>query len=66
VEVENGSLVLVIEENRYLLFHEKNDLFFVKDRDLTFEFLRNTKDIITGFRVREKGQIVDELTKTIN
>ena len=63
VEIINGSLVLVIGDNSFPLFHERDDLFFVKDRDLTFEFLRNPRGEIKGIRVREKGQVVEELTK---
>lgn len=66
VELKNGSLVLVIDDNNFFLFHEKNDLFFVKDRDLTFEFISNPKGVVTGIRVREKGQVVDELTKILD
>lgn len=61
IREEKGSLVLVNRNSKMQLYPETANLFFVKERDLTFEFLSNTKDIITGLRVRENGAVVEEL-----
>ncbi len=54
VEEKNEMLALFVEANTYMLHPEKKGLFFVTDRDLTFEF---TKDKMI---IRENGNVVDE------
>jgi hypothetical protein len=54
------SLVLVIGTKRYVLYPEKETVFFTKDRDLTFEFIKNEKGKVSKFIVREYGAIAEE------
>jgi hypothetical protein len=52
-----------MKENTMPLYPETTILFFSKERDLTFEF---TKDTTTGHQkmiVREHGAIAEELVK---
>ncbi len=60
VTKEDGSLVLVIGTKRFGLYAEKEAFFFSKDRDLTFEFIKNEKGKISKFIVRENGKIAEE------
>jgi hypothetical protein len=54
IKDDGKLLLLTVDGNTYTLHPETKQLFFVTDRDLTFEFSSN-KMII-----RERGQIVDE------
>lgn len=61
IREEKGALVMVNRNKSTPLYTGTTNLFFVKDRDLTFEIVRNAKDKVTGIRVRENGAIVEEL-----
>ena len=51
-------------ENTVLtLYAETDNRFFVKDRDLSFEFVKNEKGKIYKMFVRENGQVVEEADK---
>lgn len=54
--VENNQLTLIINGKKYSLFAEKEGLFFDKERDLTFAFIKGQK-----LTVRENGAIAEEL-----
>lgn len=41
------------------VYAESPDTFFAKERDLTFEFLRDG-GVVTGMRIRENGGVVEE------
>lgn len=56
VTENNNLLSIQIGNNTSHLFAEKQNLFFDKNRDLTFEFTKDNKIL-----VREKGNIVEEL-----
>lgn len=56
VKAVAGSLQLIIEDKVFKLSAEAKNLFFVPDRDLTFEFLGDR------LVIRERGKIVDEGT----
>ena len=60
VLVDNGRLTLHIGSKSIPLFAEKEGLFFLKERDLTFEFVRSG-NAITKMVVRERGEIAEEL-----
>jgi hypothetical protein len=60
VERQDDQLQLSIDGSKYILYPESNTIFFVKDRDLTFEFARNTKGKISKLIIRENGKIVEE------
>ena len=59
VIVENGSLTLTTGNSRFILFPETDNLFFVKDRNLTFEFISEKGKIIKMI-IRENGELVEE------
>ena len=54
----NGSLLLTIADKMYTLYPENEKMFFVTDRDLTFEFTDNK------MIVREQGKIVEEAIRS--
>jgi len=60
VSVDNGQLTLHIGSKQIPLFAEKEGLFFLKERDLTFEFIKSG-NAITKVIVRERGDIAEEL-----
>ncbi len=57
VSAGKDMLNLVIGGNSYALYPSADNMFFSKDRDLTFEFVGNK------ITVREKGVVVEELVK---
>ena len=63
IREENGTLVMVSRNKKTPLYAEKADLFFMKERDLTFEFIRDGKAKVTGMRVRENGALAEELKR---
>lgn len=60
VDVENKYLTLSIGKNKYLLHPQTANLFFVTERDLTFEFVSRKGEQIRKIVIREKGEIVEE------
>jgi hypothetical protein len=59
VTVEKGALILITKNSRFILYPETDNRFFVKDRDLTFEFI--SKDgMVAGMIIRENGEVVEE------
>ena len=60
VQREQNLLVLLIKEKKYILYPESGNLFFTKDRDLTFEFIKNEKKKVSKLLVRENGEIVED------
>jgi hypothetical protein len=64
VQIQKGAgiLKMTVGEKEYQLLPETNNRFFVKDRDLTFEFVTNEKKK-HFLIVRENGQIVEEIEK---
>jgi hypothetical protein len=63
IREENGALIMVSGSKKTPLYAEKAGLFFMKDRDLTFEFIRDGKAAVTGMRVRENGAVAEELKR---
>jgi hypothetical protein len=59
VRREQDFLVLQIQEKKYLLYPESENQFFTKDRDLTFEFVKDAKNQVSKIVVREAGEIVE-------
>jgi len=66
VKVEKGSgvLILAISDQRFSLHPEKDGLFFSKERDLTFEFIRDDKGRVAKLVVRERGEVAEEAVRT--
>jgi hypothetical protein len=55
----DGYLKLSVEQQVFDLYPEADNRFFVKDRDLVFEFIQNGKSI-SKMIVRENGKVVEE------
>lgn len=66
VSAGDNILNLTIGDQRYVLYPFSEKSFFVKDRDLTFEFARNEKKNMEKMIVRENGNIVEVATIKIN
>jgi hypothetical protein len=60
VKGNGGLLALTIKNNTIALYPEAHNLFFVKDRDLSFEFVKNEKNKVSRLLVRENGEVVEE------
>lgn len=60
---DGTSLLMLFKDQKMKLFPETNNKFFIKDRDLLFEFQKNKTD--AGYKViaLEEGEVVDEMTK---
>lgn len=57
IDAGQGVLTMTTNGKQFTLYPEKENLFFMKERDLTFEFTK------TGMTVKEKGEIAEELVK---
>ncbi|WP_315815846.1 DUF3471 domain-containing protein [Paraflavitalea speifideaquila] len=63
IREEKGTLVMELAGKGTIpLFAETNNTFFMKERDLSFEFTRNGQQSVTGLRVQENGVVTEELT----
>jgi hypothetical protein len=62
IKRENDLLMLVNQNKKSILYPEAHNLFFMKERDLSFEFTKSGKNKDYKLLVRENGEIVDELT----
>jgi hypothetical protein len=60
VTVEKGALALITGNSRFILYAETDNRFFVKDRDLTFEFISENGKV-AGIIIRENGEVVEEV-----
>ncbi|MEI9920906.1 MAG: nuclear transport factor 2 family protein [Bacteroidota bacterium] len=65
VQTGDNILNLNIGDQKYVLFPFSENSFFVKDRDLTFEFSKNDKGVLKMI-VRENGNIVEEAVRQKN
>ena len=63
VQKDADLLHLFIGDQKYILYAQSDNTFFVKDRDLTFEFIKNQKGDVSKMTVRENGNLVEEATK---
>ncbi|HEY8559917.1 MAG TPA: nuclear transport factor 2 family protein [Pyrinomonadaceae bacterium] len=59
VTAEKGVLILTNGNSRFVLYPETNERFFVKERDLTFEFVSENGEV-ARLIIRENGEIVEE------
>ena len=57
---DQNALNLTIGDKKYVLYSESECVFFTKDRDLTFEFVKNDKKEASKIVVREHGAVVEE------
>lgn len=62
IQKENDLLTLVSKNGKSILYPETQNRFFMKERDLTFEFIKNEANKDHKLVVRENGEVVEELT----
>lgn len=60
INAENATLQMVIGGKRFVLYPERENFFFSKERDLTFEFIKQGK-AIKKLIVRERDEVAEEL-----
>ena len=61
IQTEQKSLILVVKGTKFYLYPSSENQFFFKDRDLTFDFLKDEKSNSYKLIVRENGEISEEL-----
>lgn len=59
IQREEDTLVLLIGKSNWVLYPESESLFFFKDRDFTFQFVKNARHQVTKIILRERGKIVE-------
>lgn len=62
IEKENNTLVLVDKTKRSILYAGSANVFFMKEKDLTFEFVKDGNNV-SSMKVRENGVVAEELKK---
>lgn len=60
INKKNNALELQLGEFKGTIYPESEKLFFLKERNLTFEFVKGGKNKIEKIIVRENGAIVEE------
>jgi hypothetical protein len=60
VRQENGLLVLLINHNRSVIYPESGTRFFMKDRDVVFEFVKNKGGRPVKMLVLDGGEVAEE------
>ena len=60
VQIENGSLALLIKNEKLIIHPEAENLFFIKERGIRFEFIRTEKNNGSKMLIREGEEIVEE------
>lgn len=60
IESENATLLMIIGAKKFVLYPERENFFFSKERDLTFEFIKQGK-AIKKLIVRERDEVAEEL-----
>ena len=63
IQKENDRLILISKNKTSSLFPETSNRFFMKERDLTFEFIKKGGDKDYSLVVRENGEVVEELAR---
>lgn len=63
IQPDSSRLTLMAGGKKFSLLPERTDLFFMKERDLTFEFIRDSNNAVVKLIVRERGEIAEELNK---
>lgn len=65
IQPQDTTLALLVANQKFILYPETINVFFTKERDLTFEFVKNESNKIVEMIVRENGVIVekDEILK---
>ncbi len=63
IQKENNGLLLIAGVKNYHLLPESDTSFFITERDLRFEFVKNDKGNVLKFLVHENGRVVEEAVK---
>jgi hypothetical protein len=59
IQRDGDTLLLLIEKSNWVLYPESGSLFFLEDRDFTFQFVKNARHQVTKMIIRERGKIVE-------
>lgn len=62
-KIEGSNLLMDGSGFHSILYPESKNMFFVKERDLEFEFIKNEKNQAFKIIVHENGSVVDELLR---
>lgn len=62
IQKENNLLAILNKTKKAILYPEAQNLFFMKERDLTFEFITTGVNKAYKLLIRENGELVEELT----
>jgi Domain of unknown function (DUF3471)/Domain of unknown function (DUF4440) len=62
VKKEQDRLMMQVGNSQMNLYPQAENQFFTKERDLTFEFIKDEKGKVTKMIVRENGTVVEETT----
>jgi hypothetical protein len=62
-KIEGSNLLMDGSGFHSILYPKSKNVFFVKDRDLEFEFIKNEKNQVFKIIVHENGAVVDELLR---
>ena len=62
VQKENDLLAILNKNKKAILYPEAQNLFFMKERDLAFEFITTGVKKVYKLLIRENGELVEELT----
>jgi Domain of unknown function (DUF4440) len=62
-KIQGSNLLMDGSGFNSILYPETKTMFFVKERDLEFEFIRNEKNQVFKIIVHENGAVVDELLR---
>jgi hypothetical protein len=63
ISKDNNLLALTSNYETSILYAEAPDLFFMKERDLTFEFVKDKNNKVHSLVVRENGEVAEKLQK---
>jgi len=65
IALREGVLHLTAGPLRAVLHAASDRIFYVQDRDLQFEFVRDERGRVAGLTVRENGQIADRAVRQV-
>jgi hypothetical protein len=63
IRADKGLLVMQTDNQKMMLYPEKENVFFSKQRDLTFEFVKEGNKPAAKLIVRENGNVAEELLR---
>lgn len=63
ISKKNNQIEMNAGKMKFIIYAQSETLFFHKESPLTFEFIKNDKNQVIKFIVREQGKIVEEAIK---